>query len=68
MSHSFITDLLTKVFDLKTIMEITDYKDIRMLIERYIPSGLDHKMQAVRSLDSKSSSSTSEGIILSFNK
>jgi len=68
MCHSFIADLLTKVFDLKTIMEITGYKDIRMLIERYIPPGLDHKMQAVRSLDSKSNSSTSKGIILCINK
>ena len=29
MRHSFITDLVTKGFDLKTIMEITGHKDFK---------------------------------------
>jgi len=49
--HTFITDLVTKVFDPKTIMEITGHKDIKMLIERYTHPGLDHKNKAVNSLD-----------------
>ncbi len=40
-----------KGFDLKTIMEISGHKNIRMLIERYTHPGLDHKKQAVKSLD-----------------
>ncbi len=51
LRHTFITDLVTKGFDLKTIMEITGHKDIRMLIERYTHSSLDQKKQAVKSLD-----------------
>jgi len=51
LRHTFITDLVTKGFDLKTIMEISGHKDIRMLIERYTHPGLDHKLDTVRSLD-----------------
>jgi hypothetical protein len=32
-------------------MEISGHKNIRMLIERYTHPGLDHKKQAVKSLD-----------------
>ncbi len=46
LRHTFITDLVTRGFDLKTIMEITGHKDIRMLIERYTHPGLDHKKQS----------------------
>lgn len=49
--NTFITDLVTKGFYPKTIMEITGHKDIKMLIERYIHPGLDHKKKAVNSLD-----------------
>ena len=51
MRHSFITDLVTKGFDLKTIMEITGHKDIRMLIERYTHPSKEQKKDAVKSLD-----------------
>ncbi len=49
--HSFITDLVTKGFDMKTIMEITGHKDIRMLIERYTHPSQEHKKSAVESLE-----------------
>lgn len=51
MRHSFITDLVTKGFDLKTIMEITGHKDIRMLIERYTHPSKEQKKDAVKSLE-----------------
>jgi len=51
MRHSFITDLVTKGFDLKTIMEITGHKDIRMLIERYTHPSKEQKKNAVKALD-----------------
>jgi len=51
MRHSFITDLVTKGFDLKTIMEITGHKDIRMLIERYTHPSQKQKKDAVKSLE-----------------
>ena len=52
--HTFITDLVTKGFDMKTIMEITGHKDIRMLIERYTHPTQEHKKDAVNSLDGHS--------------
>jgi len=51
LRHTFITDLVTKGFDLKTIMEITGHKDIRMLIERYTHPSRENKSLAVKSLD-----------------
>jgi len=51
LRHTFITDLVTKGFDLKTIMEITGHKDIRMLIERYTHPSKENKSLAVKSLD-----------------
>jgi len=52
MRHSFITDLVTKGFDLKTIIEIACHKDVRMLIERYTHPNKIQKSLAVKSLDS----------------
>jgi len=48
--HSFITDLVTRGFDMKTIMEITGHKDIRMLIERYTHPTDEHKKEAVETI------------------
>ena len=54
LRHSFITDLVTRGFDIKTIMDITGHKDMRTLIQRYTHPSLKHKKDAVKALDNVS--------------
>jgi len=55
LRHSFVTDLVTAGFDIKTIMEITGHRDMRTLIQRYTHPTFEHKKKAVKVLDAKSS-------------
>lgn len=58
LRHSFITDLVTRGFDIKTIMDITGHKDMRTLVQRYTHPTLDHKKAAVKALDPVSTNPT----------
>jgi hypothetical protein len=49
-------------------MSISGHKDVRMLIERYTHPGLNHKIQAVKSLDSLSGDSISSDNLVTLDQ